>query len=401
MSRRSSTVVVCSIITLLLRPVVFPYLRARAWNVSIASNPDEQVHPGHHAAGWTLWGQAPGYDARGIYMLATHTPIYLLKIMYATITFVPMFIQLCIDKNRVNKVSDAALFDYCNNSTLVIMTKFEANNNLVFEMDPKYAPSNLGLVGDCDMSTLRLVFNENGSVIEASSKFGDVKGNARVGRNETVLMALFNIDANWLHPTIHVNAEKSALEIQSKRITELEPSAHIVSALHDGLLHGPIGPKAQGSPFFANTGSIEELVANCFSHPIPPHIMDERKHAMSKLYAFVVEGRKHVFRLVRKYKLDVNAECLFLNLIMHALDHTMVHENLSKLPLCSTDGTGSLWSYWGMHCHVRIWLTHWDNPLASDRVTSNLDKPFYRDLYVAMSKVNQHRADQMLVSCCF
>lgn len=391
----------CTVVAayLFLKFLLNPVLRRLAWNVSVISDPYIQRHPGHHAVGWGLWGETPGFDARGWYMFVTHTPLYAVKIVYAVFLFIPMCIQWYFDNDPLNKVPDSSIFAYCANSSLVIMTRFEGSN-YVFEMDPKYTPMDFEPVGDCDLGTLCIVFNKDRKVIQAKCKHGPVKGNNKVGRNEVLLLALLNINSGWVHPAIHVNAEKNALEIQAKRVHELEPSAHIVSSLHEGLCHGPIGPKGWMSPFTSNLGSCAQFIHNSFSHPMPMHVIDDRKLEF-ELYEFVMQGRKEVFRLVREYKLPVDAECLFMNVIMHQIDHTMVYENLSTLPLCSADGSGSLLSYWSTHCYVRIWLKHMDNPTASDMVTSNLDRPFYRDLYAAMSKVNQKRADQMLVSCCF
>lgn len=386
-----------------MRYVVNPMLRKMAWQVSVSTTPNVQDHPGQHTNGWALWGQSPGFDARGWYMFATHTPIYLVKTVYALYLFVPLAVQWYLEIDPLNKIKDEAVFDYCTKTSLVILTKFESedNDNYVFEMDPKRMPSSFAQVGNCDPNTLRIVFNaRNGKVIEAISKNGPVMATKTVGRNEILVVALRNINAIWVHPTIHVGAEKNALEIQSKRINMLEPSAHFVSSLHDGLLHGPFGPLNQNSPLYAGSGSPEDVVANSFSHPVPPHVIDKRKLQFDT-YKFLVTGRKEIYHLVRKYQLNVDAEFLFMNLVMHEIDHECVYEILSKLPLCSVDASGSLFSCWKNHAFCEIWVQHWDQPTSSDLITSNLDNPFYAELYSAMSKVNKERADQMVVSCCF
>lgn len=386
---------------LVLKHVVNPVLRRMAWNVSVVSSPHIQRHPGHHAEGWSLWGEAPGFDARGWYMFATHTPIYLFKMLYATARFPLLLAQHYMDHNLVNKIPDSAVFAYCSTSTLVILTKF-AGDTFVFEMDPKTCPVDFETIGNCDLATLRIVFDLHGRVLSASSKNGPVASNnpTVIGCNEILVMALLNINSSWTHPLVHVYSEKNALEIQSKRIDALEPSVHFVSSLHEGLLHGPLSPKGPYSPFNGNVGTSAQFMNNCFSHPMPPHVLDERKMRF-ETYEFLMAGRTEIFRLVRAHNLRVEPEALFMHLIMHELDHETVYENLSALPLCSADGTGSLFSYWRTHCYTFMWLRYWENPMASNRITAHLDKPFYRELYHSMSKINQKRADEMLVSCCF
>ncbi|KAH9251919.1 hypothetical protein BASA81_010123 [Batrachochytrium salamandrivorans] len=386
---------------LVLKFLVNPFLRKRAWRVSVANDNNVQLHPGKHTVGWTLWGQSPGYDARGQYQVATHTHIYFFKSIYSSMLFLPMAVQWYMDAEPKRKIKDQSVFDFCTKTSMVILTKFESDERFVFEMDPKKMPSTFDELQGCDLNTMRIVFNvETECILEATSKNGPVLDSVTMGRNEILLMALRNLNAIWVHPTIHVGSEKNALEIQAKRVEELEPSCHFVSSLHEGLLHGPLGPLSQNGPFYGGSGSCAEVVANTYSHPFPPHVLDERKMRFPT-YKFLIAGRKEVFSLVRKYQLKVDPEYLFLNLVMHEIDHEAVFEVLAATPLCSATGDGSLWSCWLNHSFVHIWLQHWDNPTSSDLVISNLDRPFYADLYARMSQVDQARADQMVVACCF
>ena len=65
--------------------------------------------------------------------------------------------------------------------------------------------------------------------------------------------------------------------------------------------------------------TIEDSVTATLSHPIPPHILAERNNVF-ELYGFIVHARKIVFRLIRKYNLDINAELFFLGVVLHAVD---------------------------------------------------------------------------------
>ncbi|KAH9251922.1 hypothetical protein BASA81_010126 [Batrachochytrium salamandrivorans] len=380
--------------------VVNPALRRLAWRVSVVS---PESHPGTHAAGWALWGRSPGYDARGLYQLATHTPIYFFKAACALVLFLPMAVQWYLDADPKHKIKDQSVFEFCTQTSMVILTKFESDERYVFEMNPQKMPSTFDPIGNCDLGTLRITFHaKTGSILEARSKLGPVLDHgSRVGRNEVLLMALRNLNSLWVHPTIHVACERNALEIQTKRVHELEPSCHFVSSLHDGLLHGPIGPLAIQSPLYAGGGSPQQVVNNAHAYPFPPHVLDERKMRFPT-YQFLVAGRKEVFRLVREHQLQVDPELLFLNIIMHELDHEAVFEVLAATPLCSATGSGSLWSCWQNHCFVHVWVQHWDNPTSSDLVLNHLDHhDFYNQLYHRLVAVNPIRAQQMVVGCCF
>ena len=332
-----------------------------------------------------------------ILQLLTHSPVYLYVFLAALIKLPKVYLRSIIPETM--DICDSTVFKLCTETSLVLLCKFE-NGKFVFRM-PKHAPSFQDM-GFCELKTLEIAFVGD-SIISAASSYGPVKSlTETVSRNEVLVAALRCILSHWLHPTIHVAAEKNALEIQAKKIQALEPSAHFVSSLHEGLLHGPLSPLSTAilNPLFCGTGSQSKLVRDCYEFPVPPHYFAPEKNQF-EFYNFTMKSRVVIYQLVRDHNLDVDPECLFLNLILHGIDHDGLYEVLNELPLFSIDGTGSMSSYWQAFIFTHAWLKHVDNPLNSDLLSAHLEKPFYRELYSHLKAINPKLSERIVVSCCF
>lgn len=380
----------------LFKYCIYPVLRVSSWAVQVEYNATS--HPRTVTPGWSLWGRAPGFDARGIYQMVAHFPIFVIKIVCAILTF-PYYVSKVIRFHRSGDyIKDEDVFDVCTRCTLVIFGHFALRGNYVFEMVPSKCPG-FGAVGNCDPQSLRIEF-ENTRIVSATSKNGPVTGTDRIGRNEVLVVALRNIVATWVHTSVHVASEKCALEIQANRVKILEPTSRFVSSLHEGLIHHDnFGPLGKNSPF-VTVAALPRMVEQCYEFPVPGHVIDSQKNKL-ELYHFFFEGRRLIQQLVAKYGLNVDPENLFLALVVHGNDHDGLFQVMARINPCSSDASGSWISYWRMHCFTHMWLGHWDNPIESEMVSNYLDNPFYRELYNGLAMVNQEKANRMVVSCCF
>lgn len=383
---------------LVLKFAIYPLVRTRAFDVTISEDISrvKELKPG-----FGFVGPSPGWDARGIYQVLTHLPVYLVVFTRAILVFPFFLVPWIFDRKDADRIQPTHVFELCIHSSLVMLGRFQQDGTYMLEM-PEKCPRFLKFGANCDPAGLRIVFNSTGTKILSATCFGeDIVGSPDCGRNEVLIAALRCVLAHWIHPTIHVYSEMCALSIQKQRIHELEPSAHFVSALHEGLLHGPLSPLERNSnPFFCGTGSQSELISSCSAFPVPPHNIAKKKQRF-EFYNFAVEGRKIVQDLVRSHRLDIDPEVLFMNLIMHAIDHECSYRVLGKLPLYSIDGSGSLISCWQAYMFTHAWLRHTDNVLNSDLLRNNLEQPFYRKLYDRLGSINPQLTERIVVSCCF
>ena len=384
------------LILIILKYAVYPGLRTLAWNVRVERD-DRMLHPKKFHPDFGFVSKAPKYDWRGIYRCATHTLMYPPLFVLATITF-PLELLL---RKRIHIISDDDIFDFCSKTCLILFGKFHETDEevFVFEM-PINSPKQLPVRGNCDIRTLRITFRDR-EIIRAESKLGQVTPISGISsRNDVLMAALQCIIGHWVHPTIHVAAENCALEIQEKRIDLLEPSSHFTSSLHEGLFTSIWGPWNPDSIMHCGSISLEDSVAATLSHPVPTHVLTERKHSF-ELYRFILQARRIVTKLVRKYELDINSEMFFLGVVLHAVDHVGIHATLAKLPLYSMDCSGTMWSYWEAHLFAHVWSAKIDNVLNSCMLKNHKDLPFYKELYTQLHVVNERLANEVLVSCCF
>ena len=397
--------VILVLVCVMMKYVVYPRIRQKAWGIPVGSPTDSpyctSVLPFQDSYGF--WGTNPGFDYRGIYQLIVHIPIYLILVVYIILYFPVMLYR----KYRYDPfILDEKIFNMCTSTSLVLLGKFDKTEatHYIFSV-PTQAPTFIRIL-NCDVNKLMICFDIQTMQILHSSidiHFEEkTDDNTRfVRRNEVLIAALRIILAHWVHPTIHIASEKCAIEIQHKRIEALEPSSHFVSALHEGLLHpSSFGPLMAYSPFFVETLDPKYLVSNCLTYMTPPHQLSLEKNQF-EFYDFTIKARKIVFELVQKYCLDVEPENVFLNSVLHGLDHDQSYAVLHDLPLISIDGTGSIVSYWRTFCFIHLWLKHRDNPLCSDLIYNHTYKAFYNDLYLSIYSIHPGFANKMVISCCF
>ncbi len=364
-------------------------MRRLAWSVFVTME-DNVTEVGKLVSGYGFYGRVPGYDFRGLYQLVTHTFIYPLLILYGYLTFIPYLLRSCY---YGAEVLDEDIFNICVGTSLVLLGSMDGDH-FTFKM-PEQCPEFITIQW-CHLSSLEIEFT-NRSITKVVTRGVEVNVPKR---NEVLLAALRCIAADWVHPTIHLHAEMSALEIQAKNVELLEPSSHFVSSLHKGLLHGWFSPLSSYSPAYCGTVTPAVAIPNFYAFPKPPHIIQGDK-SMFALYHFANAARVEVFRLVAQHQLPVDPENLFLNVVMHAVDHEGLYAAMGGAPLTSMDGSGSIFSYMKTHFFTHVWLRHVNNPLNSDRLESHLTNPFYFDLHSALVKIDKGLARHVLMSCCF
>ncbi|GAA4826151.1 hypothetical protein [Algivirga pacifica] len=202
--------------------------------------------------------------------------------------------------------------------------------------------------------------------------------------------------AHWAHPQSHVMSEKSAREITEKQVQPLEPSSRFVVALHDGLLYSPISPITTKTHLLNTMAERDSIIA---SIEVPlPHAMDKRKMQF-RYYSFLVKARMVLIQSLKKYNLNINAEYLFNNMILHSVEHYVLYTNTRKL-IWSIDGSKSLSSYFRSRIFRAIWIPDYETSLEKQRIRKIDDKtfPFYKDLHTQLEKIDKELADCILAS---
>ncbi len=109
-----------------------------------------------------------------------------------------------------------------------------------------------------------------------------------------------------------------------------------------------------------------------------------------------------LIELLKEYDLNnkINMEGLFLNLILHGLDHEFCYRALRDISFFSADGSGSLRSRWQTFCFNHLWTKHWDNPFQSNAL-KNRTEEFYVELYNRLCMIDKEMTDCIVVSCCY
>jgi hypothetical protein len=395
--------------TILTLSHLYPILRRRAWNVKVQVEESTATPQLHRSKGYTFVGRAPGFDARGIYQVFVHGPLYITASCYTLFAFVFVMVGRHQSRRVLNGQKKLAIRDedvarVCVQTSLILLCHFDGSLGTLRLKMPGNAPS-LGMTGrNLDTRTLEILLKiDDWSISETTTVMGPVEDEGDVSRNELLIAALTYILAHWFHSLIHVAAERSALEIQGKRITQLEPSCHFVSSLHEGLIHGLLSPLNFVTPFTGAHHDSAEMVETLNESPYARHDIDPRKDFL-EYYAFAISARRIVFQLVARFKLDADPENLFLNCVWHGVDHFGYTQAVKNLPLWSIDGSGSWLSRWRAFTFVNIWATNeYINPFDSDLLCDHhvADGPFYAHLYAELVQVNPVLANAVRVTCGF
>lgn len=376
-------------------------LRKRGWARALADVRPTDEAPGFPGAPEKVWlfTGPPTNAAQGRHITWAHYPVYLARWLgVAMLLRFPPFlwrtIRCSIRRRRicyVPAIPDADVFDIFIGGPLMVMAELRGNL-MAFEIPDMPLKTMKGI----NPSSLRLVFDaRDKSIVEASWQGRDIRGdNGRI----TTLMLLTLI--MWAHPQTHIAAERSAREIADKRIRALEPSNRYVVALHQGLLYGPLSPLATGQPLSINVD--KETGVRTAATVRLPHNLDPEKMRF-RYYRFLLEARKVLFRELRRAGLDVNAEWLFNNIVVHSVDHYLLYRNLYKISAWSLDGGTGLRSYWRSQVFLAVWVRHVTSPFEREKIRgfSREKHGFYRSLHAGLVEIDRELADCILASTSF
>lgn len=222
-----------------------------------------------------------------------------------------------------------------------------------------------------------------------------------VSKNQRLISIFIMYICAYNHSAAHVLSERSAREIAQKKVTQLEPSSRYVLALHTGLLHGYLSPLSDNDhPLrcFDHT-AMTDLFEQTVKYPKPMHSYDPRMARLPN-FMFYMRSRLILKKLLLKHNLDVNVECLFLNMIFHSTHHGLGYKALCNVPLWSFDGSGTLRSLAQSFIFTHLWLPHMHNPLASEYIRDT-PGPFYQELYAGLKELDPAMADLVITSTSF
>ena len=219
------------------------------------------------------------------------------------------------------KIKDQQLYDvFCNSALMVACSVCGDGKRICFQ-----APEDLPLTTRAGIKPagLKLRFDaEQRSIEEAVWQGRDI-------RSDKGLLAtlIINLICHWGHTQSHILSELSAREIAQKGIKDLEPSNRYVVALHDGLMYGKISPITERKHFLSSMSQRDSIINSCQVRL--KHDIDENK-LQFRYFNFLFQSRLVMKRLLNKYELEVNAEFLFNNMIVHSLDHYLLHKYTGK-----------------------------------------------------------------------
>lgn len=225
-------------------------------------------------------------------------------------------------------------------------------------------------------------------------------GASIVGDNDLILGVLNIAVTHWQHTKSHLMAEQAVLEIERRGIRDLAPSSRFTLALHNGLINGPRSPLAgERSPWTASGVLGPSLLA---SLPVElPHYLDKRKRRF-RFYAFLVDARVEVIRLLRKHGYPVSVEAAFNNMVVHPVDHAQAVEVI-RGHIWSIDMSRTFASYLRSRFFAGVMARPVNNPWVHERIC-DLDPeahPFYAELYDRLNALDGEYAEQALTSCSF
>ena len=174
-------------------------------------------------------------------------------------------------------------------------------------------------------------------------------------------------------------------------------SRKLLVALHEALLYlWPTSPVSffnkgllfftgcDGPSFYAYTQAVKI-----------PHNLDPSKLKLFPYFRYMYEGRRAVHRL----DLDVDAELLFNNIVVHSADHYNLYQ-LGKDVLYPFDGTFTFASYLKSVTFQHYWTPPVNSLFQDERLRCS-DVPFYKALYEELSSIDKELADNTSKSCSY
>jgi hypothetical protein len=349
---------------------------------------DSEMEPNHH-------------------MDMAHTPIYILKLLHLLIVDTPRFLLLRLQFSVFHQdITDEQVFRLVTSTSLILTAELSKAGT---ELNLAIPDRDTGLpllpqirFGPCheQIEGLHIVFDvHKKSIKEATGGNGEpVQHRGKEGSRNAQLVSMLNIYFSLcLHPTCHASSERSAKEIGENKVTALEPSSRFVFGLHQNLFHQKFSTVADNYYGITVAVSGHKAIRHSMEHhPVPPHKLDGRKAKISPFYDWISQGHGIIHKLVRKYQLNVNAEYLFQNIVVHSVDHYGLYSVLKPMEgrfgLC---GCMSLKDLFCAHVFINFWVLPVLNPFESELVGSQ-SHPFYQELYEKMSVVNPYFAGNLL-----
>lgn len=340
-------------------------LRYNAWKKNVEFNP-KSIVPEQLTKGYGLYGKTPdNKDPRSTYQLFSNTIVYPF-VMFKNVVKFP-FIYLTAKKYNF---TDEDVFNFVHETCLIFSVNVRDNISS-FSCQQNY---NLPLYKLFSPEKIVIKFNiQKKSIISTN--------NNELNNNDLIII-LWHIITFIVHPMIHVHAEKSALEIQNKRIYILNSSVHYVSSLHNGLLFAHFSPLGKSMFRVTDDVDINKLYPKWTNQENVIYLdYDVKKYENFPFYRFLYDGYKILTKLLHNYPIqEIDTDSFFMNIVLHGLDHGNVHDILSKNLKLSNNGSKSLKSVFQMYIYTQVWLPYHENKYNSNKMSKN-DELFFSDYY--------------------
>ena len=360
------------------------------------ANPEESGVPGGDEKVWLFAGPTMTPKENHAIKMA-HYPTLISRLFVLVFYKGLLFntkVLLCSVKNRKwtieHDFKEHQIYEMVETSPFILMAKLDGEFI-------EFTIPNMNLENDSflDPSDFHIKFNSvNKTIEEADWKGRDIKGD-----NDKIISLLVTALAFWAHPQTHIAAEKSAREISEKHVDALEPSGRFVVALHDGLLYG--GKSPINGAHSLNIGGMGKSGIQSAMNTKLPHVFDPKKMQF-RYYKFLMGSRMSLMKRMEEFNIDVNAEFLFNNMIVHSVDHHLLHGHLRNRTW-SMDGGTSIKSYWRSKVFSTIWVRDLSTPMIEEKIGRlNAKKhPFYNALYNDLVPMDKELANCVIASTSF
>jgi hypothetical protein len=256
------------------------------------------------------------------------------------------------------------------------------------------------LLDDTPLSGLEIVFD----VPQRRIVWASLAGVSFCGEstNSKLLACLAHILSAYVHPKLHIEAERSAFEIALAECTTLEPSTRFVRGLHEGLFF------ASSSPIRVDNALNAGMSIHILGHSIPfplAHKLDSNLRIFP-FYDFMWQAHAIVARLSKKHGIPscIDRAALTANTVLHAIDHYAATLHFSSDQACFAIHSPTL----GDYLRFDLWISFWTpgticwswNPFE-DEFINGMRTPFYRELHQQLHAIDPDLAGHIVASCSF
>lgn len=318
----------------------------------------------------------------------SHYPSYILRIITMSIQYIPNMIYVTLKKDIKYIIDDEVYYNILTDTSLLLIS--DINDDKLYLNAPDDLPGQLngysaaGISVVLDLNTKKIVLAKykNGKDIE----------------KYMLLYLLSSIMIYYTHSFSHYAAEKNVREIISNNVSTLFKSARYTLALHDGLLHSKYSPFSISNIWpFSLPGSTVPMAEYLYKYKaIIPHKLKNKNFMYIK---YCLEARKIVIEQVKKYKLKINPEYLFINMIVHSLDHSRHYKHIQNLSLYPwiNENSFSFRSLMAGLSFFQLWVPTIDTLFDSEKLKYS-NEPFYKEIYTKLKNINQEYADTAVYS---